>query len=210
MSTDADGTGDGAIVVATLGDSISAGNPGWDPNPALREREGDDPESQYQHWAALRDSRLRFRNHGVGGEVTAEIAARFEQAVDGADVLVVQGGINDVVHGLPPAQAAEHLRSMVERAQGLGLGVLITDVLPWNRGWPEAEPTIRELNALIGGLASATGIDVLAFHDTLEDPERPGRMLPEWTADGNHPSVAGHRRLGEIAFHLPRGWELTR
>jgi lysophospholipase L1-like esterase len=28
-------------------------------------------------------------------------------------------------------------------------------------------------------------------------------MKPEWTADGDHPSVAGYRRLGELAFHLP-------
>ena len=41
---------------------------------------------------------------------------------------------------------------------------------------------------------------MLPFYQTLEDPERPGRMRAEWTADGNHPSVAGHRRLGELAF----------
>ena len=41
----------------------------------------------------------------------------------------------------------------------------------------------------------------LPFHDTLEDPEHPGRMKPEWTdPDGDHPSVAGYRRLGELAF----------
>ena len=50
---------------------------------------------------------------------------------------------------------------------------------------------------------------MLPFHDTLEDPELPGRMKAEWTADGNHPSVEGHRRLGELAFHLPRDWEKT-
>lgn len=195
------------IVVTTLGDSISAGNPGWDPNPDLREREGDNPESQYQHWAALLDPRLDFRNHGVGGEVVSEIAARFDGCVPGSDVLVVQGGINDVVRGLPLEAAAEGLRAMVDRGLGLGLGVVIVDVLPWNRGWPEAEPKIRHLNELIYALAADAGVDVLRFHDTLEDPDNPGRMRTEWTDDGNHPSVAGHRRLGEVAFHLPHNWE---
>lgn len=195
------------ITVATLGDSISAGNPGWDPNPLLREREGDDPESQYQHWAARRDDRLRFHNHGVGGETAAQIAVRFDEAVAGADVLVVQGGINDVVHGRSLEAAAEDLREMVRRGQGLGLGVVIADVLPWNRGWPAAEPKIRRLNALIAGIGVETEIEMLPFHDTLEDPERPGRMKAEWTADGNHPSVAGHRRLGELAFRLPSRFE---
>ena len=36
----------------------------------------------------------------------------------------------------------------------------------------------------------------------LEDPELPGRMKGEWTPDGNHPNVEGHRRLGELAFAL--------
>jgi lysophospholipase L1-like esterase len=198
------------IIVTTLGDSISAGNPGWDPNPALHEREGDNPESQYQHWAALRDPRLEFRNHGVGGEVVAEIEARFDQCVPGSDVLVVQGGINDVFHGRPLDAAAEGLKRMVARGQELGMGVVITDVLPWNKGWPDAEPKIRQLNELIAELAAAAGIDVLPFHDTLEDPERLGRMKEEWTADGNHPSVLGHRRLGELAWHLPSGWEQNR
>ena len=42
------------LIVATLGDSITAGTPGWDPNPAVREAEAaTDPQSQYQYWAAL-------------------------------------------------------------------------------------------------------------------------------------------------------------
>jgi lysophospholipase L1-like esterase len=46
-------------------------------------------------------------------------------------------------------------------------------------------------------------VPVMPFYETLEDPDRPGRMREDWTADGNHPSVAGHRRLGEVAFILP-------
>jgi lysophospholipase L1-like esterase len=191
------------VVIAVLGDSISAGNPGWDPNPALREREGDDEQSQYEYWAAQRDPRLEFHNHGVGGERTDEIAARLDDSIGDATVLVVQGGINDIVQGRPIEDAAADLRRMVRRGRELGLGVVIADVLPWNRGWPDAEPRIRALNELIREIGVDEGVPVLPFHDTLEDPERPGRMREQWTADGNHPSVEGHRRLGEIAFRLP-------
>ena len=76
------------------------------------------------------------------------------------------------------------------------------NVLPWNNGWPDAEPRIRTLNGLIGALAEAEGVTLLPFHETLEDPELPGRMKGEWTPDGNHPNVEGHRRLGELAFAL--------
>jgi lysophospholipase L1-like esterase len=182
-------------VVACLGDSITEGSPHWD----SRSRTGD-VESQWEYWAALGHPDLDLRNYGIWGERTDEIAARFDAAVDGADVLIVQGGINDIAQGRAVEGAARDLRTMVERGLALGVRVAICDVLPWNNGWPAKEPEIRRLNALIAGL----GVPILPFHDTLEDPQQPGRMKAEWTdADGDHPSVAGYRRLGELAFRLP-------
>jgi lysophospholipase L1-like esterase len=200
------------FLVVGLGDSITAGNPGWDPDPARRpfEDPGDDETSQFLYWAARANPGMRFRNHGVGGERTDEIRARLEHAVFGADVIVVQGGINDVVQGRAVELAAADLQAMVRRAKELAEVVLLPDVLPWNKGWPGAELRIRELNALIRQLAAAEGVLLLPFHETLEDPERPGRMKEEWTPDGNHPSVEGHRRLGELAFALPTGWAASR
>ena len=192
-----------SIVVVGLGDSITAGNPGYDPDPARQPFEGDDLESQYLYWAALADPSIEFRNHGVGGERTDQIRARFAAATDGADVLVVQGGINDIVQGRPIEAAAADIRELVRLSKGHGLGVVVADVLPWNRGWPDAEPQIRALNDLIRSLAAAEAVKTLPFHDTLENPARPGRMREAWTADGNPPSVSGYRRLGELAFELP-------
>jgi lysophospholipase L1-like esterase len=185
------------IVVGALGDSITEGSPGFD------SRRGGDEESQWEHWAARADPRLAFRNCGRYGERTDEIMLRLDECVAGADVLVVQGGINDIAQGRPVEQAAENLRAMVRRGRELGLRVVIADVLPWNNGWPDADPTIRRLNELIAEVAREEGAPLLPFHDTLEDPERPGRMRDEWThEDGDHPSVAGYRRLGELAFRL--------
>jgi lysophospholipase L1-like esterase len=193
------------ILVVGLGDSITAGNPGWDPDPTRRALEdpGDDPRSQYLYWAAQQDERIDFRNCGVGGERTDEIRARFDAAVDGADVLVVQGGINDVVQHRDVELAAADLRALVRAGLERGLGVVLANVLPWNRGFPGADAEIRRLNGLIDGIGDDEGVAVLPFHATLEDPERPGLMAEAWTADGNHPSVEGHRRLGELAFALP-------
>lgn len=193
------------FLVVGLGDSITAGNPGWDPDPDRRllEDPGDDETSQYLYWAARSNPGMLYRNHGVGGERTDEIRKRLEAAVTGADVVVVQGGINDIVQGRSIELAAADLLSIVRRSKELAPTVLLADVLPWNNGWPDAEPTIRSLNDLIRELASAEAVAVLPFHDTLEDASLPGRMRAEWTPDGNHPSVEGHRRLGELAFRLP-------
>jgi lysophospholipase L1-like esterase len=176
------------VHVAAIGDSITAGSP-WD----------DDPAIGWPAAAAIADPRLRFTVRAVYGKRTDEIASWLDEAVAGADVLVVQGGINDIAQGRRVADAAANLGAMVGRGQELGLRVTVANVLPWNNGWPDAEPKIRELNALIEEL----GAPVLRFHETLEDPERPGRMPAEWTIEGDHPSVEGYRRLGELAFRLP-------
>jgi lysophospholipase L1-like esterase len=193
-------------LVAALGDSITAGSPRWDPDPGVREPLGTaaNPESQYEHWARLDlGPRVDFRNCGVSGERTDEIARRLDDCARGADVLIVQGGINDIAQRRPAAEAAADLRAMVRRGRALGLRVAVADVLPWNNGHPNATPAITELNRLITALAREEGVPVMPFHDTLEDPRAPGRMRPEWTDDGDHPSVAGYRRLGRIV-ELPR------
>ena len=192
--------------IAALGDSITAGSPRWDPDPRVRARIGAelDERSQWEYWAARADPSLELRNCGIYGQRTDEIAARLAECARGADVLVVQGGINDVAQGRPVEAAAAALRRMVRRGLELGLGVALADVLPWNNGWPGAEPAIRRLNELVHAIGRDEGVPVLSFHATLEDPERPGRMREEWTDDGDHPSVEGYRRLGEGAFQAGR------
>jgi lysophospholipase L1-like esterase len=196
-----------SIVVACLGDSITAGSPLWDPDPGVRAHIGAvlDERSQWQWWAARRSSTLDLRNHGVYGERTDQIAVRLDEAVDGADVLIVQGGINDVVQKRAVEEAARNLADMVEQGRRLGLSVALVDVLPWNNGDSRAADEIARLNTLIGEVADGFGVPLLPFHDTLVDPDRPHRMRDEWTDDGDHPSVAGHRLLGERAFRLPQG-----
>ena len=92
---------------------------------------------------------------------------------------------------------------MAERGKELGLPVAIAELLPWNNGYPQADPKIRRLNELIHALARDEHVPVLPFYETLEDPARPGRMKEEWTSDGDHPSVEGYRLLGERAYRLP-------
>jgi lysophospholipase L1-like esterase len=189
------------VIVACLGDSITAGAPLWDPDPAeLARIAAPDERSQWHWWAARSHPTLQFRNHGVNGERTDQIAARFDGAVDGADAIVVQGGINDIAQGHPVETAAQNLAGLVTKARGLGLRVALVDLLPWNNGDDRAARDILRLNSLLSSVAGGFYVPMLPFHDTLVDPKRSDRMRPEWTDDGNHPSVEGHRLLGERAF----------
>ena len=194
------GESDGGVPIASLGDSITAGSPGYDPDPAQRQALGfgDDPKSQYEYWAERAEPTLRFRNCGVFGERTDEIAKRLDDCATGADALIVQGGINDIAQGYPTVQAADHLRTMVVRGRELGLQVFLANLLPWNNGHPQADAAIEELNGLIDRIGADEGVPVLNFNAELADPDRPGLMAAALTSDGDHPSIEGYRRLGEL------------
>lgn len=191
-----------ATLVAALGDSITAGSPLWDPDPAIRERIGPalDERSQFEYWREREDPDVTYRNCGIFGERTDEIAQRLDECVDGAAALIVQGGINDIAQGRPVTDAADDLRSMVRAGLDLDIPVALIDVLPWNNGHPAADAPIAELNREIERIGEQEGVPVLPFHDTLEDPSNPGLMSPELTDDGDHPSIQGYRRLAEQAF----------
>jgi lysophospholipase L1-like esterase len=160
-----------------------------------------------RYWAQRADPRLRFRNCGVFGEPTAAIAARLRGCARGADVLIVQGGINDIAQSLgqaPPlrrlaiTEAATNLGRMVEHGKQLGLRVALADVLPWNRAYPVAAPLIDRLSRLIRVTAKLEGVPVLPFGEALASPNNPNLMQRRLTADGDHPSIAGYRRLGAV------------
>jgi len=192
------------VVVAVAGDSISAGAPLWDPDPSVRAWIAPpDERSQWQWWASRADARLAFRTTAVYGERTDQIARRLDLVLAGADALVVQGGINDVVQRRAVEEAARDIGMMLARGRAGGLALAVTDVLPWNNGDERAADGIRRLNALIAEVAADAGATLLPFHDALVDPTDPSRMRDGLTDDGDHPSVEGHRLLGERAFRQP-------
>jgi lysophospholipase L1-like esterase len=199
----------GLVSVAALGDSITAGNPLYDPDPAQREALGfgAEPESQYEYWAAEVEPALDFTNCGVFGERTDQIARRLAECADGMDVVIVQGGINDIAQALGPdpqatqeavSAAAANIDGMLSEAENLGLDTAVANVLPWNNGHPEADAAIEELNSVIARIAERRGVPLLDFHAALESRSRPDTMAPGYTDDGDHPSVEGYRILGEL------------
>lgn len=183
------------LLVGALGDSITAGYPAWSP---IRSQRPKDPnrKSQYEYWARRLDPDLRFRNCGVPGERTDQIAKRLDACAKGVDALIVQGGTNDLKAEVPVARIAANLERMVKRAKRLNVEVAIADVLPWNGGHPTADGLIAGLNRQIGGIARRERVTLLRFNEALADPRQFGLMRSRWEVDGVHPSVAGYRRLG--------------
>ena len=69
-------------------------------------------------------------------ERTDEIEARLESCAEGADVLVVQGGVNDIAQGLAVETSARNLRDMVRAGKRLGLRVAIVEPCPGTAAIP--------------------------------------------------------------------------
>lgn len=175
--------------VAVVGDSVSAGSPLWDPDPGVRARIAEpDERSQWQWWAAQANPALELQTSAVYGERTDQIAQRLELVLGGADVLVVQGGINDIAQQRSVEEAARNLAAMVGRGREAGLAVAVPDVLPWPAGDARAAAEITSLNELIHAFH---GVTHLPFHDTLASARF------DWSDDGDHPSIEGYRLLGE-------------
>ncbi|MDQ3632060.1 MAG: GDSL-type esterase/lipase family protein [Actinomycetota bacterium] len=192
-------------LVAALGDSITAGSPLWDPDPDARARlaapTGMEPDerSQWGYWFERTDPQGRtVRNCGVFGERTDQIALRLERCAAGAASLVLQGGINDIAQGRSVADAGKDLEAMVQAGKAGGRKVALVEVLPWNNGYPDAAPRVDELNALIRAVGRREAVPVLGWFGALEDPAARGRMRAELTIDGDHPSVAGYKRLAGL------------
>ena len=210
-------------LVAALGDSITAGWPRWDPDPKWRAwlrrnwHRHTTRRSQYEYWAKRLEPRLRFRNCGVPGERTDEIALRLDGCAKGADVLLIQGGTNDLLQAykgeLPHSPieqvgvAAANLRSMVGSARKAGVRrVLLADVLPIEKTTRAQAAKVRLLDRAIRAIGRDKNVQIVPFFHTLSDHGNPGRFAAGDNADKVHPSVTGYRLLGRVLLkRLPGG-----
>jgi lysophospholipase L1-like esterase len=201
------------VLVATLGDSITAGWPRWDPDPYWRAwltrewHRGLTQKSQYEYWASRYQPGLRFRNCGVPGQRTDEMALRLAGCARGVDALLIQGGTNDLLQAfkgaLPesPAEevgiAADNIRQMVLAAREAGVRtILVADVLPIEKTTPAQAAKVPRLNRAIRDIAREEGVSVVPFFETLGDGRHPAGFAAGMNADKVHPSVTGYRNLG--------------
>lgn len=188
--------GSRAARIVALGDSTTAGTPGWrSPVEAPPSGEGD-PASQYAWWLMRAHPEWEVLNRGRDGERSDQIRARFARDVLEArpGAVIVIAGVNDIYQGLDAAHVTAHLSAMYAGALAASIPVVAGSILPYDTATPEQNARMHEVNAWIRSAAgSTTG---LYFADTREavahtnDPDRLGD-----TADGLHPTVAGYHLM---------------
>jgi lysophospholipase L1-like esterase len=184
------------VRIVAIGDSTTAGTPGYaSPLEAPPLGRGD-PTSQYGYWLMRSHPDWEVLNRGVNGERSDQIRDRFDRDVISARpaVVVVVAGVNDVYQGRGVDEVTKQLRWMYDRAQGAGIRVVAGTILPYDTATPEQNKRMRGINAWIRQQADAD--PALGFADTRAAVGAPGRpdMLAE-SPDHLHPSPSGYRAM---------------
>jgi lysophospholipase L1-like esterase len=178
------------LRVVCLGDSITA-------------------QGYPEQLAELLGPGYRVSNEGVPGETTAQLLGRWRYGIALArpDVLVLQGGVNDLRLGTGfAAPAANHLLQIAGEAEQAGSRVVLVAALPFQGapGWSEAleQERLALARALAEHCAASAGaacVDVAAMASGAA-------LRPELDAgDHVHLGRAGQRRLAELVAERVRG-----
>src|SRR5688572_23364607 len=124
-----------ALLIVALGDSTTAGAPGFRSPIEVPPDGRGNVESQYAYWLAAMHPNWRVLNHGVKGDRTDQIAARFRRDVVplAPDVLIVIAGGNDIYQRREVSESQRALLEIYEGAHAAGIGLVIAgSVLPCN------------------------------------------------------------------------------
>jgi lysophospholipase L1-like esterase len=175
-----------------MGDSITqADTPSFDAEPG---------EGSWVRYAVA-DDRTPWTfvaNVAMGGQTLAQMAERFERDVLSRDPdgVVIMGGTNDVLQGLPLAPSMASLRSMIERAQDAGAEVWVVGPPPINAFYAKPVGPMAAEQAALAEATGATYVEVAG--DTLVGPD--GDWLPGLSYDGVHPTPAGAQAIADLVL----------
>ena len=158
---------------------------------------------------------LTYESYGLSGD------HRFAHEVptDGADTVIIQQGINDIIHpvgkrnnifrpmsDLPTVEELiEGLKTYITQARSFGYKVYVGTLLPMG-GWRTDAPFRQEMRHAYNAFIRTTDLidGCIDFDAALRDPEKPDWFLPEYdSGDHLHPSPRGYARMArEIPAEL--------
>ena len=202
MSTERQGA---TTTIVALGDSTTAGTPGFkSPIEAPPDGEGD-ATSQFSWWLMRAEPSWRVLNRGVNGERTDEIAARFDRDVlaHTPAVMVLLAGVNDVYQGRDGAVVQAQLLALYARARDARIPVVACSIIPYDTATAAQNRTMHAINAWIRETATASS--GMAYCDTRAAAASTGNIDKLFeTPDGLHPTSAGYRRMADALLPVIR------
>jgi len=185
-----------ALTIVALGDSTTAGTPGYlSPLEAPPSGAGD-VESQYSYWLMLTHADWQVVNRGVNGERSDQIRARFARAVIEAKpaAVVIIAGVNDIFQGRAAHVVERELEAMYDAARTAGIPIVAGTILPYDSAGADENARMHAVNGWIRDHAGKHA-DIV-FCDTRAAVSAPGqtdRLVS--SPDGLHPSPDGYKRM---------------
>ena len=152
---------------------------------------------------------LPYESYGLSGD------RRFPHEVpsDGAATVIIQQGINDIIHpvgaeknvfrpmsDLPTAEELINgLKKYIALARSFGYQVYVGTLLPMG-GWRTDAPFRQELRHAYNEFIRTTDLidGCIDFDKALRDPVAPDCFFPEYdSGDHLHPSIKGYQRMAQ-------------
>ena len=190
-------------TIVALGDSTTAGTPGFkSPIEAPPDGAGN-VESQYAYSLMKIHPDWRVLNRGVDGERSDQIRARFDRDVLGKrrepapvpDVAIIIAGVNDIYQGRSATTVQRELEAMYDAARAAMIAVVAGTIIPFNTATRDQNERMRAVNQWIREYA-ARHSDEMACCDTraaVAAPEASDRLVS--SPDDLHPSPDGYRLM---------------
>ncbi len=195
-----------SMTILAMGDSTTAGTPGFlSGAEAPPEGEGD-IESQYAFWMMKKHPEWRVINRGINGQRSDEMLERFEAELDAfrPERVILLAGVNDLYQGKSPESVKANLTRMCEISKQRNIKIVLCTILPYNLATPTIQERIKDVNQWIRGYSQKQGFIFCDTFQVLDDPSNPFHLQD--TPDQLHPSVDGYRKMGEaIASAIERG-----
>ena len=190
------------LRIVALGDSTTAGTPGFRSPLEIKPYGAGNPKSQFGYWVMKRNPQWEVFNRGVEGERSDQIAKRFKRDVlkKNPDFVTILAGVNDLYQGYPAEHVIRHLKALYHESLRAGIPVIACTILPYN----SVSQVVQERMAYVSDWISQTSLknEHVYFCDTataVRNPDRPGYLIS--SADGLHPDVEGYRKVGETVAH---------
>lgn len=197
----------GTKTVVLFGDSITDG---YGTTPNQFERWSDEMTRLFQSNPDYNN--ITVINEGIGGNsVFGGLGKAAKDRFD-RDVLNIAGvryvilliGINDIGYASDDMtdRMIEQYEIMIKKCHEKGIKVYAGTILPvGNNGYySELHDEIRvKLNNWFK--SSKSKVDgIIDFDELLRDPDNIDTLLPEYSNDNLHPSIAGYKKMGEYAY----------
>ena len=209
------------MIFLCLGNSLTAGYPGYDPAPDGISNGYGNPKSQYEFWLKklcvehLRENlgilddkiidALLFINKGVPGELTSNFLRRINYDYLGIKLKptysIIIGGTNDLGWGIANEKIVENIKKLHSLSKEFSISSIGGTIPPIRaeQSYGSYHKKKIELNEMLKSFFNENEIPFADLYNGMKDEE--GNLIKECAyVDGLHFSVEGYKQMGKVIF----------